>query len=232
MFESCIVSPLTESFSARLAGRRAVARRQQPGPRRAARRPPLLREPVEGEMRVGALAHEAVARRDVVDDRVGGDVLERVARRDAVRATADHRRELDLPVELRHALADLHDRPVADQRRRRLEEEERPAGGRRDRVLRTQPAHLAQVVGVVRSHHVEVRRVGHRRQQRHLGQRDPLADRAGVDAIEPRLEALLEHRANAPGAGDAVHHAVAYDGGRGPAGGRDRRDVALRHRGA
>ena len=59
----------------------------------------LALEPVELERIVPADIE--IAGGDVVDDGVTGDVVERLRERDAASALADHRGELDLPVELR-----------------------------------------------------------------------------------------------------------------------------------
>ena len=93
---SCMTSPLSSRRTFRSARVDERRRHEERAGRQEAGR-------VLGAVPVGAdllhvLAEHEVARGDVVDDRVAGDVVERVLAGDAERLAADHDREFELPV--------------------------------------------------------------------------------------------------------------------------------------
>src|SRR5665213_3269454 len=75
-----------------------LPRRHDPRAERCKSVMALALEPVELERVVAA--HVEIARRDVVDDRIACHCVQRTLRRDAPASHADHRSQLDLPVEL------------------------------------------------------------------------------------------------------------------------------------
>ena len=119
-----------------------------------------------------AVAALHVARRDVVDDGVAEDVVERALARDVAAGGADDDGKLDLVVDPgRDVRKDRHRRAGADHRGRRLGEEHRNLGDVDLDVLR--PRALGDVVGVVAADAEDVLgRARQRRQQPHPVGRD------------------------------------------------------------
>ena len=161
---------------------------------------------VLGAVPVGAdllhvLAEDQVARRDVVDDRVPGDVVERVLAGDAERLAADHDGELELPVVHLAVGGEGERNVVSDDARGQPDEEVRLAvGGAVVHHLRRELARLfGRAVAVVGEagrdeldHVLAVVRTGlqhlarlDRSRERHVGQRHPLLRPPRASAREP-----------------------------------------------
>ena len=136
---SCIVSPSTEQPSARSSGVGHLVDGDHP----RAHRPVAAARLAERELRAGGELQLAVA--DVLADREAGDVAPPVGLGDAVGAPADHRDQLDLPVDGLADDLDVVERTA--ERRRELGERRRDLGHRHARLLR-----VAAVVEPDREH--------------------------------------------------------------------------------
>ena len=159
-----------------------------------------------------------VASREVVEQRVAGDVVERVGRRRPTPPRADHEGDLGLVVDLLARGGKGDRRPVGNEGVGELGEE-RGNGGRL-------AARLGRVVAVVEADADDLLRVRHRREQLDLGQRDrrrgvrrgfveplelpggeDLADRRGP--IAERVAGINELPAAQDAGADAAFGAVA-----------------------
>ena len=124
VLESCLMTSLTQSLMPSFCGSLMSLAGMMPGPDRAGVVEALLADPVPFERRgirkLVALAE--VARRQLVGDRVAGDVVERLGERHVLGGLADHGAELGLPVDRLRRLRQLHRRLVAGHRARRLDE--------------------------------------------------------------------------------------------------------------
>ena len=154
------------------------------------------------------VAPHDVPRREIVGDRVAGDVRERLLDRHVSRDLADHGGELDLPVD--HLRVDRQLDPGAGPHHRAPRSLDEVPGlfsqlfHCRPGWLALGPRHLGHVIGVVRAGAVDVARVQHRCQQPRTFERHalcaPLARRdvLGTLSQEPAGSApVLEHTEHA-----------------------------------
>ena len=166
MVASCLIWPLTVSLMGRSCGSATASAERMHGPigQNVSCHLPCIQSKNLSRsrgLRPGLGLKLAVA--DVVDDRVAGDVLERLGLGHAAAVAADHHAELALPVDLVGRDVGDHDRVagMGQRRARRLHEDvgERllPLGGR--------PPALGDVLGVVAGQEQELRRAGDRHQE-------------------------------------------------------------------
>ena len=177
----CRVSPFTRSVIARSCGSGISSARDDPRAERAERVDRLA----EREDAASHLAPLDVARGDVVEDDVAGDVVHRLLRAEPLAVLADDHRELELVVELLGQVLGIDDRLVrADDRVDVLEEDD----PRRDLVRPVDVLRLLLVLAEVAGRVEELLR-DDRRAERRVGERRPLARVVGAAALE-----VLAHR--------------------------------------
>ena len=172
---------------------RDLVRRDDPRAERAERVDRLA----EREDAAPHLASLDVARGDVVEDDVAGDVVHRLLRAEPLAVLADDHRELELVVELLGEVLGIDDRLVrADDRVDVLEEDD----PRRDLVRPVDVLRLLLVLAEVAGRVEELLRHD-RRAERRVRERRPLARVVGAAALE-----VLAHRRHVE-----AHDLVAVD---------------------
>ena len=176
--------PVDAQFHPQLVRVTDLLRRHDPRPERAE----AVDRLAEGEDAGAHLAALDVARGDVVEDRVAGDVGGRLVLVEVAARLADDHRELELVVELLGQVLGVDDRVLGADDRVDVLEEHDP---RRDLVRPVDGLGLLLVLAEVAGGVEELLR-DDRRAQAHVGQRDALAG----GRVGGRLDAAVEQRAH------------------------------------